>query len=223
MKSSYYFKFPSPESPTINNIVINLSGWKHDLKKKVPVIQKWWQDLKWGWWMCFWRCLWVLHPPAASVRRLICEAALRSSSCHLWAAGRSGSVSQLSVPPHPQTPARVFDACSCLSHPGENHLDRNKIKSLYMTPWKPFNRAVIYWYSFFMFCLQVANWCDAACEHDYVEQMLLTHVVIWHQNESWDNMCCLEKFGLAGHFSKTLLTVWTVCASPSNLWAQNLD
>lgn len=28
-----------------------------------------------------------------------CEAALPSSSCHLWAAGRSGSVSQLSVPP----------------------------------------------------------------------------------------------------------------------------
>lgn len=38
-----------------------------------------------------------------------CEAALPSSSCHLWAAGWSGSVSQLSVPP----PRSLKRAAAC--------------------------------------------------------------------------------------------------------------
>ena len=104
----------------------------------------------------------------SAVRRLICDwAALRSSSRHLWAErrGRSGSVSQLSAPP-PQTHARAFEARSCLSHPGENHLDRNKMKSLYLTSWQPFNRTIIYcWFPFFMFCGAMLP-----CKHYYVEQ-----------------------------------------------------
>lgn len=97
-----------------------------------------------------------LQLPAAesSVRRWICEAALQSSPCHLWAAGWSGSISQLSVPP-PQTHARAFDACSCLSHPGENHLDRNKMKSLYVTSWQTFNRTVYWWYYYWWFLFHV--------------------------------------------------------------------
>lgn len=100
-------------------------------------------------------CLGVLHRPPHQRHRAICEAALPPSSCHLWAAGRSGSVSQLSVPP-PQSGARLFDACSCLSHPGENHLDRNKMKSLYLTLWRPFNRVVMHCYS--LFHAEFARW-----------------------------------------------------------------
>lgn len=59
----------------------------------------------------------------------------------------------------------VFDACSCLLHPGENHLDRNQIKSLCMTLCQAFNRTVIYCYSVFMFSSQVAKRCDAACQN----------------------------------------------------------
>lgn len=95
--------------------------------------------------MCFWLCEYFIpelhQTPQWDV--WLARAALQSSSCHLWAAGRSGTVSQLSAPPA-QTHARLFDACSCLSHPGENHLDRNTMKSLYLTLWQLFNRTVIY-------------------------------------------------------------------------------
>lgn len=146
-------------------------------------------------------CLGALHlPPSAIavplVRCLICEAALPPSSCHLWATGRSGSVSQLSVPP-PQSHARLFDACSCLSHPGENHLDRNKMKSLYLTLWKPFNRVVMYCYSLFhaeFARWQLVRWTNAIITSYY-------NIILYHMIWGWDHICCLclfVKVGLVG-------------------------
>lgn len=145
--------------------------------------------------MRFWRRTSSLRESA--VRRLICEAALRSSSRHLWAerSGRSGSVSQLSVPP-PQTHARAFEACSCLSHPGENHLDRNKMKSLYLTSWQPFNRTVIY--CWFLFSCFVVRCCPANII--MLNKMLLTRVVVKQQNGNWNicGLCLFVKLGLVG-------------------------
>ena len=143
-------------------------------------------------------------PPPPHQRHLaICEAALPPSSCHLWAAGRSGSVSQLSVPP-PQSGARLFDACSCLSHPGENHLDRNKMKSLYLTLWRPFNRVVMHCYSLFhVFSLQDDNWCG--------EQMLLTRLIISYYMRPGPHLLPVsfcESWTCRREALKTVVKVW---------------
>lgn len=74
-----------------------------------------------------WRDVWLLRsrspiiflPPVSSWMVRKCFAALCSSST-------------------------LFEACSCLLHPGENRLDRNKMKSPRMTLCQPLGRTLIY-------------------------------------------------------------------------------